>query len=211
MLQCFLYLLSLRITEKVGAFINILSPTMCTANIWGRRKFSRQCLHVLCWAIHVNDDDKLHQNNPPTPECESLFLSIFCKFYQQTKSSPNWSIFLLPSCLTNSWITVVPKLGFHWNQLGRFQVRWLSLSWGFDVIGLRSKLLKAPQVILTSSQNWAPLVVSHHFPMGVPNESHSQSSCQERLLILACPMPSLVPSPWVSICLPNGLDWNEVF
>lgn len=47
-----------------------------------------------------------------------MFLSISYEFYQQEKSSPSWSEFLLPSHLASLQITVVPKLGFQWNHLG---------------------------------------------------------------------------------------------
>lgn len=47
-----------------------------------------------------------------------MFLGISYEFYQQEKSAPSWSEFLLPSHLASLQITVVPKLGFQRNHLG---------------------------------------------------------------------------------------------
>lgn len=132
----------------------------------------------LCLAAHVNNEDKLHQDNLPTPEYEFFFLSISCEFYQQMKSSPNWSKFLLSSCLTSPRIIVVPKLGFHWNHLGRFKIHWPLPSWGFDVIGLRcipSDSIEQPKLSST-----ARLTSSPHGCFQITG--HNRSSCWECLL-----------------------------
>lgn len=113
----------------------------------------------------------LNSSKKPTNTWMWVFV---LEFSQQMKSSPNWPKCLLPSCLTNPQIIVVPKLGFQRNHLGRFKIHWPLPSWSFDVIGLRctpSDSIEQPKLSTTARLT--------SFPCGCFQVTgHNQSSCR---------------------------------